>query len=371
MSVYFGYDTAYAGGYLARQAHAISANKCVALGPLPASLPNPINVGHKSAVSGFLGKQSARLMARLGAEVGLDPVVTRRLRWEFAASDLVYTMFLWNAVALLPLHREARSTAVHIGGSDATTLASVPSAVARRRVRAAERSDLLLCGSQFLAEVMQRYAPRLEPVVHYIGVDVPDIDCRPRGSDCFEVVTVSRLARVKGVDRTIRAFALAFSDTPDAYLTIVGDGSQRKSLESLAESLPVHERIQFLGRLDGKAVQQVLLRSHVFAQHNVLVESGSEEALGGSLLEASAVCLPVVGTRSGGVSEAVIDGETGLLSEPDDIPTMAEHFRALYASPSLRQRLGKGGRRHVRQSHNSLLQDARLNQLLESVVAAK
>ena len=73
----------------------------------------------------------------------------------------------------------------------------------------------------------------------------------------------------------------------------------------------------------------------------------SVEGFGITYLEAGFHGKPVVGYRSGGAAEAVVDGETGLLVEEGDVAALAKALRQLVTDPSLRQRLGEGGRRHA------------------------
>jgi phosphatidylinositol alpha-1,6-mannosyltransferase len=79
-------------------------------------------------------------------------------------------------------------------------------------------------------------------------------------------------------------------------------------------------------------------------------ENASMEGFGIVYLEASACALPVVAGRSGGVVEAVQDGVTGILVEPDDPRALAKVLQTLLNDPALRQRLGENGRAFV-QTH--------------------
>jgi glycosyltransferase involved in cell wall biosynthesis len=68
------------------------------------------------------------------------------------------------------------------------------------------------------------------------------------------------------------------------------------------------------------------------------------EGFGLVYLEAGAYGLPVVATRSGGVPEAVKDGETGLLADEEDVEGVAQAIRTILADPGLASRLGKANR---------------------------
>ena len=76
------------------------------------------------------------------------------------------------------------------------------------------------------------------------------------------------------------------------------------------------------------------------------------EGFGISLAEASACGIPVVAGRSGGIPEAVRDGETGMLVDAERPDAVAEALRGLLADEALRRRLGAGGRRAVVEHYN-------------------
>ena len=105
-------------------------------------------------------------------------------------------------------------------------------------------------------------------------------------------------------------------------------------------------------------------RADLFVQHNVRTAEGQEEAIGGSPIEAAAHGLPVIGTRSGGVAEAVVDGSTGLLGEPGDEEAMAKSMLKLYGNPELHRRYGSAGRERAKNLFDLRKQNRKLEQML-------
>jgi len=80
---------------------------------------------------------------------------------------------------------------------------------------------------------------------------------------------------------------------------------------------------------------------------SVTRRSGQQEAFGMVCVEAQAVAKPVVGFSSGGISEAILHGETGFLSEEEDWRGMAGQLFTLLQDANLRQRFGRAGRELV------------------------
>jgi N-acetyl-alpha-D-glucosaminyl L-malate synthase BshA len=95
---------------------------------------------------------------------------------------------------------------------------------------------------------------------------------------------------------------------------MVGDGPDRSEAEDEARKLGVHQRVQFLGKID--------MVAPLLAAADLFLLPSSSESFGLSALEALASGVPVVGTNAGGVPEVVRDGETGILCGVGDIDGM-------------------------------------------------
>lgn len=191
--------------------------------------------------------------------------------------------------------------------------------------------------------------------VAYPGVDAsrfrPDVDgsaVRARLASPGELVllSVGRLQRRKGQDLAIRALPL-LSDSLRVRYVIVGEGAERPRLEALTRELGVADRVLFAGAVDDADLPGLYAACDVFLLPNRVDDDGDFEGFGIVFSEAAATGRPSIGGRSGGVPEAVLDGETGLLVSGTDPGELADAIRRLAASPELRERLGSAGRARV------------------------
>jgi glycosyltransferase involved in cell wall biosynthesis len=166
------------------------------------------------------------------------------------------------------------------------------------------------------------------------------------GDGDLEVVMVGRVARWKGQDVFLRAFAAAFPDG-GARATLVGaalfggdDERFAEELDALVEELALGDRLRRLGARDD--VERWLDEAHV-----VVHASRSPEPFGQVIVEGMAAGAAVVATAGGGPSELVRDGVDGLLVPADDVDALARALQQLASDPDLRRRLGESGRRRA------------------------
>lgn len=122
-----------------------------------------------------------------------------------------------------------------------------------------------------------------------------------------EILYVGRLERVKGPDLAIRALAVMNG----RRLTIVGEGSMRSRLSSLARELGVAHQVAFMGSLPHDKVLKLI------GQYGCVVVPSRSEAFGLVALEAVAIGTPVVVTRVGGLPEAVMGSRQAIVVEPE------------------------------------------------------
>ncbi|HYI67070.1 MAG TPA: glycosyltransferase family 4 protein [Candidatus Limnocylindrales bacterium] len=155
------------------------------------------------------------------------------------------------------------------------------------------------------------------------------------------VGVVARLEPEKGHRHLVEAMPMILEAAPNAWLAIVGEGSEADALRAQAASLGgrASERIVFTGRrVDVSAIT---------ADLTVAALPSLREAQGISILEAMARRRPVVASAVGGIPEVITDGVDGLLVPPADPTALAAAIGPLLADPSLRERIGEAGYRTV------------------------
>ena len=205
----------------------------------------------------------------------------------------------------------------------------------------------------------------------YIGVDTQQFCPVPetgRVAGNRYILNVARHVPVKGVDTLLRAFARIADRHPGVTLKQVGEGALTASLHSLARELGIADRVRFLGVQTPPQVLALMQQADLFALTSQTAATGAREGLGIVLNEASACGIPVVATRCGGIPEAVLDGETGLLSPERDIRRLAENLDCLLGNEELRLRMGMRGREFVCQKFCLRTQTEKLERLYDHVL---
>jgi glycosyltransferase involved in cell wall biosynthesis len=174
----------------------------------------------------------------------------------------------------------------------------------------------------------------------------PTSTLRARNGQPPTVLAVGRLARQKGFHDLIAALALLRERQIVAQLVLAGDGEEEAALKELADSFNLHDQVRFLGSLTAAELAERYRLS------DVVVLPSRAEGLGLTLIEAMFCGAPVVGTRSGGISDVINDGVTGLLVPAGDAQSLAEAIARIICEPDLAQCLGSAGQAFVRHAYD-------------------
>lgn len=163
------------------------------------------------------------------------------------------------------------------------------------------------------------------------------------------ILSVGRLAPRKGFDTVLQALPKVRSVLPDVLYVMVGDGPDRERLQSLIERYDVAENVF----MTGKVAWDELPAWHNVADVFVTPSRDappSVEGFGIVFLEANACGKPVIGARTGGIPDAIVDGTTGRLVEADNPEQLSDVIQELLIDREAANRLGEQGRKRVLES---------------------
>jgi glycosyltransferase involved in cell wall biosynthesis len=163
-----------------------------------------------------------------------------------------------------------------------------------------------------------------------------------RADDRF-ILSVGALKPRKGFDLLIGAFARIAESLPDTKLVIAGEGQLKADLNGLARQLGVSDRVIIPGRVDEDTLAALYQECTFFSLLPRVVD-GQFEGFGLVFLEAGVCGKPSVAADSGGVTNAVLDGKTGILVPPDDEMSAADALARMFNESDLLERLGSNAR---------------------------
>lgn len=155
--------------------------------------------------------------------------------------------------------------------------------------------------------------------------------------DVKTILVVGGLREQKGYDLIFRAIAQAKLDQhPDLRLKIIGEGSLKPDLMSLAEKLAIHDRLDWIGVVDDLAPH--------YLSADLFILASRWEGVPNVLLEALGYGLPCVVSRIPGVTEYVEDNVHAIAFQSENHTDLSEKIRLLLDSPELRRRLSRNAR---------------------------
>ncbi len=160
------------------------------------------------------------------------------------------------------------------------------------------------------------------------------------------ILTVSRLVPRKGIDTVLRALPRVAEEFPETIYLIGGTGTDRERLERLAADLGISTFVRFLGRLSDEELPLYYNACDLFVMPS-RSDAPNVEGFGIVFLEANACGKPVIGADTGGIPDAIRDGETGLLVPPDDPRALFNAILRIFRDPVFARRLGEQGRDRV------------------------
>jgi len=204
----------------------------------------------------------------------------------------------------------------------------------------------VVCVCEAEARLARSVGPRSRVRVIHNGIapaDDGEVDPRVaelgRGGPVVGALTLLRPG--KGLETLIAAVPEVIARHADVRIAIVGDGPDLDALQAQSRALGVADAVHFLG---SSADPLATLRGM-----DVFVHPSWAEAFPYVILEAMSLARPIIASDVGGIGEAIIDGESGVLIPSRDDRGLAQALIGLLEDPSRRALLGDAALRRVRQ----------------------
>jgi phosphatidylinositol alpha-1,6-mannosyltransferase len=181
------------------------------------------------------------------------------------------------------------------------------------------------------------------------------------------IVSVCRLVHRKGIDVVINAVNEIKKTIPDIKYIIMGEGPEKTALEELVRNLSLQNNVEFLGKVTREKMREVFQSADLF----VLTprnEQGNMEGFGIVYLEAAIAGLCAVGSKSGGVLEAVLDEKTGLLAMENNTNDTAKKIIRILQDENLRKQLASQAQKRAVEEFSWSKRATLFRGVVESVV---
>lgn len=216
--------------------------------------------------------------------------------------------------------------------------------IKKLKKRALQKAEAVVVVSNELRQQVEQIFGVGDAVVQPMGVDISEF-CIPveekEKRDGKTILFVGRLDKIKGIEYLIGAM-----EYMDANLVIVGDGILREKLEMQAKKYG--DKVKFMGAVEHSKLPYIYVQADVFVAPSITLENGATEGFGLVLVEALAAGIPVIGTRTGGMKDIILDNENGYFVEEKNSRMIADKVNYLLNNREVYERLAGNAKQTIR-----------------------
>jgi glycosyltransferase involved in cell wall biosynthesis len=216
----------------------------------------------------------------------------------------------------------------------------------KHKINNIEKANTLIFDSYKTFNILKKNFSFIDFKNKIIKIIPPHIDtdlfdyAEPLKKDHYELLTVGRLIKRKGIDLIIRSLKILQKEGFNVVLKIRGEGPEKRNLEMLAKKLELNNVI-FLERVSRKEL------ANLYKSCDIYVHSSYAETIPTTIREAMSVGRPIVTTNVGVIDEYLKDGENGFLINKRDENEFAEAIAKLLSDENLRYKIGLNNRRYA------------------------
>ena len=322
------------------------------------------------------------ILGRPGLLGGLDRMLFKQLGVLPRLPDLaalrpmaVHAHFGRGGALALPIARHFDiPLVVTYHGGDATKdkhyLRRLPPTIYQRRVERLKReASAIICVSDFIRDrlIDRGFPPGKLKIIRY-GIEIEaDSTEESIGGEPY-VLFVGRFVEKKGIIHLLDAMRLLRQQGRASPLVVIGEGPLGKALQTEAADL---SHIRFLGWQNQDEVRRWMRGALALCVPSVVARAGDAEGLPNVVLEAMASGVPVIGSLSAGIGEAIEQDVTGLLVPPGEPAPLAAALARLIDDPGLRRDMGAAARRRAAEHFSAEGQSRLLEETLLGLIEAR
>lgn len=268
------------------------------------------------------GRIPLKVRANIG-QIALE-YLFRNVVAKHGKPDIIHSHFLGNGYITVNALKKFSVPIVHTEHSSALNQPSIHSRMREMATHVYRNVDKVIAVSiplqarlKMLLGVESSYIPNV------VDTSLFKYENCKKTKECFNVISVGNLTRNKGMDVLIKAFNGAFDRSRCVQLFIVGEGPEKKYLNSIIRSLSLEDKIFLTGSMERNEIVNIMRECHCFAL------TSRSETFGVAYVEALATGLPVIATRCGG-PESFVNDENGILVDVDDIEEISGALQRMY-----------------------------------------
>ena len=210
-----------------------------------------------------------------------------------------------------------------------------------------QNANYVFCVSQFTKDLLLSQGIQREYIVLYPNIPFIPEENNFNRNNLFRLLSVGRLIKRKGHEKVLKTIPLLLDKIPTLRYNIIGDGPEKENLLKIITNLHLEEQVNLQTNISDLTLQRIYNSSDIFVLPTDFIPPNDIEGFGIVFLEANMCGLPVIGGNTGGVTEAIIDGETGYLIDSKDSVELEERILDLYNNSAKRYLMGKAGRKRV------------------------
>jgi len=215
-------------------------------------------------------------------------------------------------------------------------------------------------GKNHLQNLFPKELPEKFIMLHH---GLPLQDFTPEDSKESFIIGIGRLKEKKGFHYLVETCRLLTEKNISFQCQIVGEGPQKKKIQSLIRQYGLEKNIHLPGKLTQDDIIALYRRAAVLVVPSIIATDGDRDGLPNVILEALAMQVPVVATSVAGIPELVRDGINGFLVNPEQSDMLADRIQRILTDSKLRQNMGKNGRMTIEEDFDILKNVDRLCEL--------